>query len=473
MDTQDTIAAPITAAGPSAVALIRISGPETRKLTEQLIGRSQQILANPRLSTYAPVYAEPPISGQAREPLDHTLVTYFAAPKSFTGEDVVEVALHGGSYLQTAFMKALQEQGVRLARAGEFSQRAYLNGQMDLSQAEAVADLIASETAAQARVARIQLEGRLSDAIAKLGAPLRELLAEIEAYIDFPEEDIEPLALEKWCASLAPIQADMARYLASYSFGRLCREGAEVALVGIPNAGKSSLLNCLLGEERAIVTDVAGTTRDSIGEKISLQGLSVHLWDTAGIVNRPGELSEQERIEQIGVERSRKHLRESDAVIFLLDVEQDMEPQGALLAEARESCAKLILAISKCDTLDADRLKVAKSELAALYPEEVLCISSKADAGTAELRDRLFSLLAGDEQAIGSVMLCNQRHYHSLSEAKEAILAAIGLLEGSAPQAELVAFEIRTALTALNEIIGVTDNEDILDLIFSKFCIGK
>jgi tRNA modification GTPase len=425
------------------------------------------------MATYSAVYTEAEVVGRQREPLDHTLVTYFAAPKSFTGEDVIEVALHGGLYLQSAFLRALEGQGVRLARPGEFSHRAYLNGQMDLSQAEAVADLISSETEAQARVARVQLEGRLSDAISKLGAPLRELLAEIEAYIDFPEEDIEPLALEKWCSALSPIRESMERYLGSYSYGRLCREGAEVALVGVPNAGKSSLLNCLLGEERAIVTAVAGTTRDSIGEKISLQGLSVHLWDTAGIVDRAGDLSEQERIEQIGVERSRKHLRESDAVVFLLDLEQDLEQQGALLAEAKELCSRLILAISKCDTIEADKLQAAKTELSGVYPGRILEISSKSDRGTAELRQELFSLLAADQQPKASVMLCNQRHFLSLSEAKQAVSDAIELLQGQATQAELVAFEIRSALTSLNEIVGVTANEDILDLIFSKFCIGK
>lgn len=440
------IVAPITAPGRSAVSLLRISGEHLGEYAPQLFSRSDQILARPREQVFSAIL------DQQGQKLDHGLVTFFKAPQSFTGEDCIEVGLHGSSYLVGAFLESAHTLGIRMAEPGEFSARAFENGRIDLTQAEAIADLIASETAAQARLAREQLEGRLSGALSDIGEPLRNTLAMLEANIDFPEEDIDPESYQEWAKTTSDVRSSIEALLSSYRSGRLYREGARVVLIGPPNAGKSSLLNRLLGEERAIVTPTAGTTRDSIGESIDLDGLPVLLWDTAGVRE-----DTTEEVEQLGIRRSWELAQSADLIVSIRDSSLDSDDVG-LLEQVKALSRPTLFVANKCDLGTAPR------------PGEIV-LSAATGEGVDSFRQKLRELLI-EHQGTGSVVLTNSRHYEALSNARMHLEAVQqGIKETR--ELELIAIDLRAALGALDDIIGVTHTEDILGRIFSTFCIGK
>ena len=460
--TAETIAAPITAPGAAAVSVVRVSGPKTREVLRALSSRGSEAVAYPRTQIFAPILDLAETTKNtvpaASPVLDHALFTFFSAPHSFTGEDVAEFSLHGSPYLQERFLRGLTNLGVRAARPGEFTERAFLNGKLDLSQAEAVADLIAAETETQARIAREQLEGRLSQAISELGEPLRDLIAEIEAYIDFPDEGIEPQTAENWSESIAEVKLRIASYLDSYRSGRVCREGAQVVLAGLPNAGKSSLLNRIVGENRAIVTPIPGTTRDSIEERVSINGLAVRLWDTAGL---PADNYIPDEVERIGIEQSWMRLRNADLVVFLFDGTKDFKENSELISKVRESNPKMVLVLNKCD-----------EPIHETSPDDALRISARQGVGVSALYDLISGNLLGEERERGSLLICTARHHEALVRASEALEESLrGIAQGD--PAEFIAVLIRSALGYLNEIIGLTSNDEILGPIFSKFCIGK
>ena len=468
MDLVDTIAAPITAPGQAAISCVRLCGPQTREVLKSLIEKHQQVLARPREQIYTIVYDL--IDGDEPLPLDHALVSFFVAPHSFTGEDTVEFQLHGSPFVVQRLLENLYRQGVRQAQPGEFSKRAFLNGRMDLSQAEGVADLIAAETEAQARVAEQQLAGRLSAAVNKLGEPLRDLLAEIEAFIDFPEEGIEPLEKKKWLARLKPVLESTRTYVNSYRTGKVYRDGAKVVLTGVPNAGKSSLLNALVGESRAIVTALPGTTRDSIEQRIDLSGLAVNLWDTAGLVESGAERDE---VEKIGIERSWKLLDEADLVVFVFGPDVDQSQQSRFFSQIVKRSSRIMVLINKRDLMDTPRQQQMITQITQLYGERPLILSAQTHDGLEELQEEIYQRLIGAADLRGSLLICNRRHFEALSLGAEALERAEVLLQQDNIEPEFVALELRATLGALQEIVGVTHTEDILGRIFSKFCIGK
>ncbi len=475
--SHDTIAAPITAAGHAAIAVVRVSGPKTREVAQHLLRSSEQVLSSPRRLEFTAILdleegslvTGSPVQGRV---LDNGLVAFFAAPNSFTGEDVLEFNLHGSPYLVNRLLQNLERLGVRPARAGEFSERAYLNGQIDLAQAEGIADLIAAETESQAKVAEEQLSGKLSRAVLALGEPLRDVLAEIEAQIDFPEEGIPPLSYSSWSAVISSIATRARDYLETFSSGRILREGASVVLVGLPNAGKSSLLNRLLGEERVIVTPVPGTTRDSIEERISLDGLFVRLWDTAGLAEQGSHARVPDEVETLGIARSWKKAAEGELVIYIYDSTLDFDEQRAVFEQVRALSSQIIIVANKSDIKPSavtDRI----SKIAIPLGVEVIPVSAVTGQGLGELRKGIKRVLtSGSSSSSGGVIITSTRHFVALKQAQELLTEALQGLGDELPP-ELIALNIRGALSALNEIVGVTHTEEILGRIFSKFCIGK
>jgi len=450
LNLNDTIVSLITAPGVGAVQVVRISGPKTKEIVSKLLPSSKLSHRKTDLVELRDLISD--------STLDEVMLTYFQSPNSYTGEDVCELSLHGSQFILKRFFENALKLGARFAKAGEFTERAYLNGKMDLAQAEAVADLIHAQTEAQAKLANDQLAGRLSQAITKLGEPLRNLLAEIEAHIDFPEEDITPLGYSKWSDAIKLVRAQIAAYLDTFSKGKLIRDGASVVLVGLPNAGKSSLLNTLVGEDRVIVTPVPGTTRDSIEEELVLDGLLIRLWDTAGLAGEGIGKRKPDAIEKLGVERSWKKAKEADLILYLSEFGQSRELEDSVLEKVNLLGPRVLKIRTKAD-LNPKKVKDADLE-----------ISVKTGAGLEQLKKQISSLLIGEKKE--SLLITTERHRDLLEQADSFLAETVAALKERTP-AEFISASLRTALIHLEEIIGVTTSDDILGLIFSKFCIGK
>jgi tRNA modification GTPase len=470
----DTIVAPITAPGHAAVSIVRISGPETKQVIQRLCKKAEDIWNEPNKLFYSDIID---ILSKNQAVLEKGFVCCFKSPLSFTGEDVCEFNIHGSPFLVERLMENLIECGCRLAEPGEFSKRAFLNGKLDLSQAEAISDIICSETEAQARVAREQLSGKLSQAILNLGEPLRDVLSEIEACIDFPEEDIEPKKVREWFDILSRIQADVIVLLDSFKEGRLYREGVNISIVGLPNAGKSSLLNRLVGEDRAIVTPYAGTTRDVIEESISLGGLCLRFWDTAGLEAEFVSSHKPDDIERLGIERSWKRIGLADLVFYITDATLDFSLERELFTNVKNKSRSLLLIVNKLDLLDNNNQQALIGQIEDALDIKPLYVSALTGDGIDALKGKVLEKLLGQgvKQAAGqgkTVLVTNQRHYQALRNANEAIFHSLNAIKNNTP-AECISIDLRSALNALNDIIGVTYTDDILSRIFSKFCIGK
>lgn len=430
--------------------MIRVSGPDARTIFARC-WRGKP-LSRPRFAALGSV-ARPGSQGKL-EPIDEGLATYFAAPASYTGEDVVEFTGHGGVLVTRRVLEALVESGARLAEPGEFTQRAFLNGKLDLTQAEAVMDLISAQTDLALKAAREQLSGRLGANIGELQTDVLEVLAHVEAYIDFPEEDIDPDTGATLRDRVRLAQGSVKRLLATADRGRILREGVRTVIVGPPNVGKSSLLNRLLGFERAIVSDVPGTTRDTLEEVINVRGLPLRLVDTAGLRET------EDSLEKAGMERSRHALAHAGLV---LEVADGSRPKSDHIAAPAASSPRLLL-LNKSD-LGLDPSWIT---------EDTIPISCATGEGLESLEQQIESLLtqSGAETAAPDSMAINTRHQCCLERAQSALVAADSLLESHQPP-ELVAEELRFALQSIGEIVGHTDAEDLLGVIFSRFCIGK
>lgn len=441
----ETIAAVATPPGTGALAVIRVSGPGAR---EVLAACTRGRRPEPRRATLLRVR-----DAQDRV-IDEVVATFFAAPASFTGEDVVELSCHGGLLVTKRVLERLFACGARPAEPGEFSRRAFENGRMDLTQAEAVMDIISAGSDLALRAAQNQLQGAICRRVEAAVNVLTDVAAHTVAFIDFPDEDIEPAALSELLRRLELADAMLAELLATADEGRVLREGIRTAIVGAPNVGKSSLLNCLLGYERAIVSDTAGTTRDTIEESLRLGGLCLHLIDTAGL-HESGDA-----LEQAGMERSKAAGASADLLIEVVDASQAPVPLPPELQSLHG--ARHLLLLNKCD-LPMHPLQEKRGGIR---------FSCRSGEGRAELEAALQALFLHESGESDSFAAINSRHRYALVQAREALARAKEALRaGESP--EFVDVDLQEALEALGAITGKTDTEDILSRVFATFCLGK
>jgi tRNA modification GTPase len=391
--------------------------------------------------------------------LDEVVVSLFRAPRSYTGEDITEISCHGSPFIQEQIVKACIAHGARLARPGEFTQRAFLKGKLDLTQAEAVADLIASNTEASQQAALKNIRGGFSDILKSLRDQLITFSALIELELDFSQEDVEFADRTQLYQLIRTIQTAVADLLHSFKLGNVIKNGVKVAIVGKPNAGKSTLLNTLLNENRAIVSEIAGTTRDTIEEVINIDGILFRLIDTAGI------RESSDKIEVIGVEKSRAKMKEADIVLYLFDAAAETPGElDAAVSLLRDVNPNYVLVGNKADLVSHVSEKFAGTD--ALY------ISAKTHHHVDSLKERLVDKVLQGQVNMESTIVTNARHYASLQQVAASIHDVLVGMDGRIP-GDLLALDIRRALHFLGEITGEITNEDQLDYIFSKFCIGK
>ncbi len=451
---EKAIAAPATAPGRAGIAVIRISGPESLAVLRACFSHTGAY--EPRKMYYGAVR-------RGGERVDQAMAVYFQAPHSYTGEDMAELHCHGGQETVRAALEAAYEAGAVPAEPGEFTKRAFLNGKLDLSQAEAVMDLISATAEGARKVALGQLEGRLGRRVAQIQDELLNLLAELGATVDYPEDDLEEQAAKDVLLRLGGISEELDELLSTARAGRAVREGVRCAIVGRPNTGKSSLLNALLGEDRAIVTARPGTTRDTLDAEASIRGLPVTFIDTAGIRHSRDE------VEAIGVERARKALAVASLAVLVLDASEGVMEQDLEIC-AGVGGTPLIVALNKSD-LPA---RVTPEEAARLFPQAagMVALSALTGRGVAALEELIFETAAGRDELRSSAVLSNLRHIEAVREAHGALGEAQAALRQGFPP-DTAATDIRRAWHALGQVTGRTVDEDVVDRIFEKFCLGK
>jgi tRNA modification GTPase len=474
---QDPIVAIATAPGRGAVGMVRVSGTGLRSLAEQLTGK----LLQPRLATYGPFLDA---TGQ---PIDQGLALFFPAPHSYTGQDVLELQAHGGPVvLQLLLQRCLQAAaqpdaltgqpllpGLRTAEPGEFTQRAFLNDKIDLAQAEAIADLIDASTETAARSAARSLSGEFSQEIAALLAQLTHLRMLVEATLDFPEEDIDFIEQADAKGQLQRLQARLQAVMQKAQQGAILREGIKVVIAGQPNAGKSSLLNALAGAELAIVTPIAGTTRDKVSQLLQIEGVPLHVVDTAGL--RDAELPGVDEVEKIGIARAWAEIQSADAVLFLHDLTRQHGPSDEALSY-RAADQAIADALARQLPAATPVLQVWNKTDAASPQAQAsadgLRISAKTGDGLDALRQHLLQVV-GWQSAPEGVFMARERHVQALRRVQAQLLQAQAQLWCAAPALDLLAEDLRQAQQALSQITGAFTPDDLLGEIFSKFCIGK
>lgn len=466
MQFEDTIAAIATAHGEGGIGIIRISGKTAANIARAVFqGPGGKKLSTLRSHSVVYGYVIDPASPSGQR-IDEALMIYMAAPRSFTREDVVELHCHGGSVATARVLDAVISAGARVAEPGEFTKRAFLSGRIDLSQAEASLDIIRARTEAAERLALRQLEGALSLKVGQIRDRLIDTCAHVEAHLDFPEEDIEPEANEKIHAAIREAELVTRALAESFSEGRLYRDGVRTAIVGRPNVGKSSLLNLLLEQDRAIVTSAPGTTRDVIEETLNIKGLPVVVMDTAGI-RESHDMAESE-----GVRRSLKALEEADLVLAVFDSSCPLHPEDHMVLE-KIAGKNSIIALNKSDlAIDPD-----EGQEDVFEGLNTVKVSAKKGKGLEALKDAIHEAALrgtpgkGGGQAEG-IIITNKRHKEALVKTHKALGNALARLEEKAPL-EVPALELREALDSLGEIVGKVSTDEILDRIFSEFCIGK
>lgn len=458
-NSSDTIAAIATAPGRGSVGIVRVSGPQTRYLSEKLTGRQLK----PRVAHYGDF-----IHPSSNTVIDKGLALFFHNPHSFTGEDVLELQGHGGPVVLDQLLNALVAiEGVRLAKPGEFSERAFLNDKIDLAQAEAIADLINASSEQAARNAVHSLQGAFSSKISDIVDKITHLRIYIEAAIDFPEEEVDFLNDQVLIDRIQALQSSLAEIFEQAKQGVIQQEGMNVVIIGKPNAGKSSLLNALAGRDSAIVTDIPGTTRDVLREHIHLDGMPLHIVDTAGL--REGG----DKVEQIGMERAWQEINKADQILLLIDATQPLQassideliPQfGRDTSQNSLDYSRMTLIYNKSDLIDST------DSLPTIEGIPTLFISAKKSLGLDTLSSHL-SAIMGYQQANEGGFTARRRHLDALTRAQECVdIAALHLQQGAG---ELVAEELRQAQQALGEITGNVSADELLGKIFSSFCIGK
>ena len=456
---EDTIAAIATPLGQGGLAVVRVSGPQALQVAERsFVPAGRQSLPAASAPSHTIHYGHIVRSGRT---VDEVLVAVMRAPRTFTREDTVEISCHGGVLPAKLVPDTLLENGARLAEPGEFTRRAFLNGRIDLAQAEAVADLIHSRTELALQAANEQLAGKLSHRINQLRDEMIQTLAHVEAHIDFPEEDISPDTRGQLIARLERGVAFMEELLRTANEGQILRRGVRAAIVGRPNAGKSSLLNQLLGHDRAIVSPIAGTTRDTIEETANIRGIPVIFIDTAGL------RESEDQIEMEGIRRSRESLARAEFILHLLDASESLtsadERYFAEFADKRR-----IFVLNKVDLPRELRLPASMAAVA-----QVVEVSCATGQGMEALKDAIKALAwSGELEGEMLQVMINSRHQEALGRARLATQRTVAVLRAD-ETLELAAAEMRIAVNAVGEIVGKTTTEDLLDSIFSQFCLGK
>lgn len=456
---EDTIVAVATPPGRGGIAVLRLSGPDALEIARACVRNGERLGEEPNRAVVTDL-ADPARPGEA---LDQGIATWFRGPKSYTGEDVVEIAIHGSPVIVDAGLGALLAAGARPATPGEFTLRAFLNGRLDLTQAEAVRDLVNAQTGHQARLAQRQLRGELSQRLLPLKERLLSLIVQLESTVEFVEDDIEPEGRSALCAELSAAAAELAALTSSYRLGRLVVDGFGVALVGRPNAGKSSLFNQLVRSERAIVTATPGTTRDLVSEPIDLDGIPVRLVDTAGLRETEDE------VERIGVGRTRTAIADADVVLVVIDGVGDSVEAVRTLLDETEGSARVV-AINKLDLGDPDPSLGATVEAFGIVPVRVSALTGE---GIVDVRREVVGIIGGGQALESSgLLVTNARHFELLVRASGGLASASDSLSAGFSE-EIALVGLHESLRCLGELTGETVIDDILGRIFSTFCIGK
>ena len=464
MNLDDTIVAVATPPGRGGIGVVRLAGPEARAIAGPMLRLASKVGGH-ELAPGRASFGEliDPATG---ERIDEVVATYFAKPHSYTTDDIVEISAHGAPVVLQHIVAIALQRGARLAEPGEFTMRAFLNGRLDLTQAEAVRDLIDSQTLFQAKVAAQQLEGALSKRLKPIKQKLVDLIAVLEAGVDFAEDDVSVLPGEEILKRIAAVREPLEELAQSFAYGKIVHEGLTLAIVGRPNVGKSSLFNRLVERERAIVTATPGTTRDLVSETVAIGGIPVRLVDTAGIRTAADEA------ESLGIQKSYEALAEADLVLVVLDA-SNLHPEEDAALQGRLENRSAIFVQNKSDLVKAPHLnKTAQAAPAAGNPAQ-LRTSAVTGEGISELREAILKQIAGDHGAQQeSGMLTNVRHQGLVRDSLAALDAAVAAIRNSIPH-EMLLLDLYNALRPLDAITGATTTDDILNLIFSSFCIGK
>lgn len=456
---EDTIAAVATAYGEGGIGIIRISGEEALPILQEIFefhGDTDTFTS--RRMTYGKI-----VDKEKNQIIDEVLAVYMKGPKTYTAEDVVEINCHGSMVSLRKTLALVLRKGARLAEPGEFTKRAFLNGRLDLSQAEAVIDMIRAKTDKSFDVAVSQLEGRLSLKVEEIRQKLLDLLVDITVNIDYPDEDIEEMTYEKLEESIVETQDMIEKLLATSSTGKMIREGIKIAIVGKPNVGKSSLMNGLLKETRAIVTDIPGTTRDTIEEVLSIRNIPVYLVDTAGIRET------SDKVEKMGIEKSKEAFNQADFILFLLDGSRPLEEEDLQIMEFLKERKSLVL-INKRDLGEAISIEEISAKLPA---SQVIEASLLKGQGITEIEDAVEDLVYGGEIVQKeSMMVNNVRHIELLQQAVKSLTDALHMSERR-EALDFIEVDVKNAYERLGEIIGETVSDDIINEVFARFCLGK
>lgn len=486
LSKQDTIIAPATAPGMGAIAVIRISGPESINITDQFFYSFKKGKKLKDVKSHTANFGEIKFGDEI---IDEVLVNVFHDGKSFTGEETIEISCHGSTYITQTIIQLFIDAGLRPADAGEFTMRAYRNGKFDLSQAEAVADLIHSTSKASSQLALSQLKGGIGSEIEKLREKLLNFASLIELELDFSEEDVEFADRTEFINLVKSIQALIAKLMSSFALGNAIKNGVPVAIVGAPNVGKSTLLNVLLEEDRAIVSEIAGTTRDTIEDELNIGGITYRFIDTAGIRKT------EDIIENKGIEKTFQKMDLARVIIQVFDVSSTTKAEVEKRTESlklKYPSQELIIVLNKVDLIQKDieinTLDAKRNELNDMLGEQetdyifnwkfgienvsFIPISAKSERGIQKIKEALTDLIDLETLNTGDIIISNARHYNSLKESNESLDNALTALETGLPS-DLLAIDIRAALHSLGSITGQITTEDLLRNIFGKFCIGK
>lgn len=458
---EDTIAAIATAHGEGGIGIIRISGENAKNILAKIFVskyfKNIESIVNRRF------YYGSIVDPSSNEVIDEVLVVYMQGPRTYTTEDIVEINCHGSSVSLRKTLALVLRNGARLADRGEFTKRAFLNGRIDLSQAEAVIDVIKAKTDKSFQVALSQMEGSLSKKVKELREMMMDLLVNVTVNLDYPDEDIEELTYEELIKSLLLIGDYIEKLLVTADTGRILKDGLNVTIVGKPNVGKSSLMNALLKESRAIVTEIPGTTRDTIEEVLSIKDIPIKLTDTAGIRDT------EDTIEKIGIEKSKESFNQADLIIFMIDGSRELSSEDLEIIEYLKERKSIVL-INKAD-LDN---KVQNDEIESMLPKaKIIKTAVKEEIGIDELENQIAELVYGGQvKQDHSMLVTNVRHKDLLEKSKESILDALNMAK-SREALDFIEVDIRRGWELLGEIIGETVTDDIIDRVFERFCLGK